>query len=213
MMNNFVVLPLVIPLLSGLLMALLRKNVRVQRWLSILSVLLTFTVSYHLLQTVKAEGIQILEIGGWTAPFGIVLVVDLISALLLMTTSVVSFACIIYAFKSIGAEREKFYFYSLIQFLLTGINGSFITGDLFNLYVCFEVMLLASYVLLSLGGGRVQLREGIKYIVINTLSSTFFLLGIAYLYAVVGTLNLAHLSVRVAEAGQTGLMTTIAVLF
>ena len=82
MMNNFVVLPLVIPLLSGLLMALLRKNVRVQRWLSILSVLLTFTVSYHLLQTVKAEGIQILEIGGWTAPFGIVLVVDLISALL-----------------------------------------------------------------------------------------------------------------------------------
>ena len=194
-------------------MAISRKNIQAQRLLSILSSLLTFTVSYNLLQKVKVEGIQILEIGGWSAPFGIVLVIDMLSALLLVTTSVVSFVCILYAFKSIGAEREKFYFYPLIQFLITGINGSFITGDLFNLYVCFEVMLLSSYVLLSLGGGRVQLRESIKYIVINTLSSTFFLLAIAYLYAVVGTLNLAHLSVRVAEAGQTGFMTTIAVLF
>ena len=194
-------------------MAIVRKNIPAQRFLSVFSVLLTFTVSYKLLQQVKAEGIQILEVGGWSAPFGIVLVVDMLSALLLMTTSFVSFACILYAFKSIGQEREKFYFYPLIQFLITGINGSFITGDLFNLYVCFEVMLLSSYVLLSLGGGRIQLRESIKYIVINTLSSTFFLLAIAYLYAVVGTLNMAHLSVRVAEAGQTGIMTTIAVLF
>lgn len=194
-------------------MAIARKNIPVQRLLSILSTVLTIAVSYSLLQKVKVEGIQVLEIGGWSAPFGIVLVVDMLAALLLVTTGIVSFACILYAFKSIGEEREKFYFYPLIQFLLTGINGSFITGDLFNLYVCFEVMLLSSYVLLSLGGSRVQLRESIKYIVINTLSSTFFLLAIAYLYAVVGTLNLAHLSVRVAEAGQTGFMTTIAVLF
>lgn len=213
MMNNFVVLPILIPLLSGLFIAIFRKNVRAQKVLSILSLILTIIVSYHLLQKVKFEGIQILEIGGWAAPFGIVLVVDMLSALLLVTTGVVSLACILYAFKSIGEEREKFYVYPLIQFLLTGINGSFITGDLFNLYVCFEVMLLSSYVLLSLGGGRIQLRESIKYIVINTLSSTFFLLAIAYLYAVVGTLNLAHLSVRVAEVGQTGFMTTIAVLF
>ena len=213
MMNNYVILPLLIPLLSGLLMAVFRKNIRMQRWLSILSSLLTFSVSYNLLRQVETQGIQILEMGGWAAPFGIVLVIDMLSALLLITTSIVSFACILYAFKSIGEEREKFYFYPLVQFLITGINGSFITGDLFNLYVFFEVMLLASYVLLSLGGSRIQLRESIKYIVINTLSSTFFLLAIAYLYAVVGTLNLAHLSYRIAEAGQTGFITTVSVLF
>jgi multicomponent Na+:H+ antiporter subunit D len=212
-MNNFIVLPLVIPLFSGLLMAVFRKNIRVQRLLSVFSILLTLAVSYYLLQTVKVNGIQILEMGGWPAPYGIVLVVDLFSALLLMTIGLVSFPCLIYAFQSIDGEREKFYFYTLIQFFLAGINGSFITGDIFNLYVCFEVMLLASYVLLSLGGSPVQLRESIKYIVINVLSSTFFLLGIAYLYGVLGTLNLAHLSARVAEAGQTGLMITIAVLF
>ncbi|NLC11716.1 MAG: Na+/H+ antiporter subunit D, partial [Firmicutes bacterium] len=133
-MNNFIVLPLVIPLFSGLLMAVFRKNIRVQRLLSVFSILLTLAVSYYLLQTVKVNGIQILEMGGWPAPYGIVLVVDLFSALLLMTTGLVSFPCLIYAFQSIDGEREKFYFYTLIQFLLAGINGSFMTGDLFNLY-------------------------------------------------------------------------------
>lgn len=119
MMNNFVVLPILIPLLSGLFIAIFRKNVRAQKVLSILSLILTIIVSYHLLQKVKFEGIQILEIGGWAAPFGIVLVVDMLSALLLVTTGVVSLACILYAFKLIGEEREKFYVYPLIQFLLT----------------------------------------------------------------------------------------------
>ncbi len=98
-------------------------------------------------------------------------------------------------------------------FLVTGVNGSFLTGDLFNLFVFFEVMLLASYVLLSLGGTKVQLRESIKYVLINVISSALFLASIAYLYGMTGTLNFAHLSVRVAEVGQDGLMNTIALLF
>ncbi|MGI6225600.1 MAG: Na+/H+ antiporter subunit D [Peptococcales bacterium] len=212
-MNNLIVFPLLIPLLAGLLMALFRKNILFQRWLSVFSFSLTCLVSVFLIQQVSNGGIQILEVGGWYAPFGIVLVVDMLSALLILTTAFVSITCILYAFKSIGKEREQFYFYPLFQFLITGVNGSFLTGDLFNLFVCFEVMLLSSYVLLSLGGTKVQFRETIKYVLINTLSSTLFLLAIAYLYATVGTLNMAHLSVRIAEAGQTGFITTIAVLF
>jgi multicomponent Na+:H+ antiporter subunit D len=213
MMNNYVVLPLLIPLLSGLIMALFREKILFQRWLSFLSFALTCIVSCYLVHQVAIDGVKVLELGGWQAPFGIILVVDMFSAILLVTTSIVSIACIVYAFRTIGEKREKYYFYSLFQFLITGVNGSFLTGDLFNLYVCFEVMLLSSYVLLSLGGTRIQLRETIKYVLINTLSSTFFLLAIAYLYAVTGTLNMAHLSVRIAETGQIGFMTTVAVLF
>ena len=105
------------------------------------------------------------------------------------------------------------FFYSFVLFLIAGVNGSFLTGDLFNLFVCFEVMLLASYVLITLGGRKVQLVESIKYVVINVLSSWFFLLGIAYLYGSVGTLNMAHLSERIAEVGQTPLLTTISIIF
>lgn len=213
MMNNFVVLPLLIPLLAGLLTAFLKNNILLQRMLSLISIIFTTGVSLYLVHQVSIDGIQILEIGGWQAPFGIVLVIDMLSAILLVTTGIVSFACILYAFNSIGEKREQFYFYPLFLFLITGINGSFITGDLFNLFVFFEVMLLASYVLVTLGGEKIQLREGIKYVIINTTSSTLFLVAVAYLYATVGTVNMAHLSVLIAEAGQTGILTTIAVLF
>ncbi|NMA02864.1 MAG: Na+/H+ antiporter subunit D [Clostridia bacterium] len=212
-MNNFVVLPLLIPLLAGLFMIIFRKNTILQRWLSVISFVLTTLVALYLLRQVFNQGIQIVNLGGWQAPFGIVFVVDMLSALLLVTTGIVSTLCVLYAFNSIGKEREGFYFYPLLQFLIVGVNGSFLTGDIFNLFVCFEVMLLSSYVLLSLGGTKLQLKETIKYVLINTLSSTLFVVAIAYLYAVVGTLNMAHLSVRVAEAGQTGFLTVVAIFF
>ncbi|AGA67701.1 formate hydrogenlyase subunit 3/multisubunit Na+/H+ antiporter, MnhD subunit [Desulfitobacterium dichloroeliminans LMG P-21439] len=212
-MNNVVVLPLVIPMLAGLLMAMMRRNIGVQRVLSVISIALVFGVALKLVQQVRYEGIQTLAVGGWQAPYGIVLVADMFSVLLVLTASLVAMACILFAFQSIGKEREQYYFYSLFQFLLVGVNGSFLTGDLFNLFVFFEVMLFSSYVLLSLGGTKRQLKGTIKYVVINSLSSTIFLLGIAYLYAVVGTLNMAHLSVRIAEIGQGGYLTAVALVF
>ena len=101
------------------------------------------------------------------------MVADMFSALLLLTTSLVSLCCLLFAFRSIGKEREAYYFYPLFLFLITGVNGSFLTGDLFNLYVCFEVMLISSYVFLSLGGTKIQLRESIKYILTNIVSLSF----------------------------------------
>ena len=212
-MNNVIILPIIIPLIAGIIMIIFRNNIRFHRLFSILAIVATGMISAFLINQIKIEGIQTLQLGGWQAPFGISLVADMFAGLLLLTTSVVAFACLVYAFNSIGNERERFYFYPFFLFLITGVNGSFLTGDLFNLFVFFEVMLVASYVLISLGGMKAQLRESLKYILINVLSSFLFLVAVAYLYAMTGTLNLAHLSVRVAEVGQDGLMTTVALLF
>lgn len=212
-MSNFVILPIIIPVLIGMIMVIFRKNIPFQRFSSIVAIVLTAVASLLLIGQVKAEGIQTLQLGGWEAPFGVSMVVDMFSAILILTTSIVALCCLLYAFNSIGVERERYYFYPLVLFLISGVNGSFMTGDIFNLFVCFEVMLVSSYVLISLGGTKVQLRESIKYVLVNMISSFLFLVAIAYLYAITGTLNLAHLSVRIAEIGQDGLMLTVATLF
>ncbi|WP_059170282.1 Na+/H+ antiporter subunit D [Bacillus sp. FJAT-27445] len=212
-MNNLLILPIIIPLITGMAMVIIRKRIMVQRLLGLLAIAGVGAVSAILIAQIKADGIQVLHIGGWKAPFGVTMAADMFSALLLLTSSVVSLFCLIYAFRSIGKEREKHYFYPLFLFLLTGVNGSFITGDIFNLFVCFEVMLISSYVLISIGGTGIQLRESIKYVLVNLVSSFLFLVAISYLYATMGTLNFAHLSMRVAEAGQDGLLTAISLLF
>lgn len=212
-MNNIIILPIIIPLIAGMIMIVFRKNIRFHKFLSILVMIGIVVVSVILTEQIKIDGIQTLQVGGWEAPFGVSMVADMLAMVLVLVTSIVGICCLLYAFHSIGKERELHYFYPLFLFLITGVNGSFLTGDVFNLFVCFEVMLVASYVLISLGGTKVQLRESIKYILINMISSFLFLVAIALLYRMTGTLNLAHLSVRVAEVGQDGLMTTVAILF
>ena len=105
------------------------------------------------------------------------------------------------------------YFYPFVLFLIAGVNGSFLTGDIFNLFVCFEVMLLASYVLVALGGGKIQLRESIKYVLMNVVASWIFLVALAYLYGTLKTLNMAHIAQRVVEAGQDPLLTVVSLVF
>ncbi len=212
-MNNLLITPVVIPLFIGMVLILFQRNIKLQRVLSLIALLVTSVISVLLMNQIRDDGIQTLQLGGWEAPFGISFVGDMFSALLLLATSVVSICCLIYAFSSIGRKQEKLYFYPLFLFLVTGVNGSFLTGDLFNLYVFFEVFLVASYVLITMGGEKRQLGESLKYIFTNIISSAFFLIGIAYLYSITGTLNLAHLSIRIAEVGQDGLITTVAFLF
>jgi multicomponent Na+:H+ antiporter subunit D len=211
-MNNLIILPIIIPVIAGLGMVIFKKNIKLQRTLSIVAMLFTGIVTIILMNQIAKEGIQTLHLGGWKAPFGVSMVADMFATLLILVTSIVAICCLLFAFHSIGEKRETYYFYPLFLFLLTGVNGSFITGDIFNLFVCFEVMLVSSYVLISLGGTKIQLRESIQYILINIISSFLFLVAIAFLYALTGTLNFAHLSVRVAEVGQDGLMTTVAIL-
>ncbi len=211
-MNNLVVMPLLIPLVTAIVLIFFR-SIMAQRVISTISLLLNVAVSVSLIADVHRNGIQTLYMSGWVPPYGIIFVADMLAALLVLTTTVIGTACIIYAFGSIGEAREKHYFYPLAQFLLVGIIGSFLTGDIFNLFVCFEVMLISSYSLITLGGSKLQLRESIKYILVNIVGSTLFVASVAYLYATLGTLNMAHLSERVAEAGQGGMLNVLAVLF
>ncbi len=211
-MNNLVVFPILLPLLFGVSLFFFRHNVRLQQWLSIIGLIATLGTSIALVQQISSAGIQVLHIGGWPAPYGIPLVADMLSGLLVTASSIVTLVCFLYAFYSIGEERKAFYVYPLMLLLVCGVNGSFLTGDIFNLFVFFEVMLLASYALLSLGGGRIQLRETMKYLIINMISSSLFVIGIAYLYSITGTLNIADLSQRAAVAGTDSLITTVSLL-
>lgn len=213
MMNNIIVLPLILPIIIGVILVFLRPYVKTQRVISLVTMLGMVGISLYILNKIQTEGILRVDFGGWEPPFGILFVADSFAMLFVLTANIVTAICLIYAFSSIGESHEKMFFYPFVLFLIAGVNGSFLTGDLFNLFVCFEVMLLASYVLVTLGGKKAQLRESIKYVVINILSSWFFLVALAYLYGTLGTLNMAHLSERVAEAGQGPLLTTISILF
>lgn len=212
-MNNLVVLPLIIPIMVGVILVFLRPYIRLQRVISLLTMIGVSGLSIYMLNVIQTDGIIRLDFGGWKPPFGILFVGDSFAMLLVLTASIVTAVCLIYAFSSIGEKHEKMFFYPFVLFLIAGVNGSFLTGDLFNLFVCFELMLLASYALVTLGGEKVQLRESIKYVVINVLASWFFLVALAYLYGTLGTLNMAHISERVAEAGQDPLLTTISIVF
>lgn len=211
-MNNLVILPILIPLITATLLLMLPKRVKLQKMISIISLSVATVASLVLVQTVYMDGIQTLEVGNWRPPFGIVLVADMFSSLLVLTGIIVSFMCILFAFRSIGKGREKHYYYAFTQFLLTGVMGAFLTGDIFNLFVFFEVMLMASYALIVIGGTRSQLRESLKYVLVNIISSALFVLALAYLYGLMGTLNMADISNKISEFGQTGMLTVVAIL-
>jgi len=207
-----IALPVLLPLLFGILNLLAWRAPRLQRVFSLVGASLQLAAAVWLLVTVQQEGIQHLQIGNWTAPFGIVLAVDLFSAIMVTTGALVALVAAVYSQDAIDARRVQYGYYALFFFLLMGVNGAFITGDLFNLYVWFEVMLMSSFVMLALGGERPQIEGAIKYVILNLLSSTLFLSAIGLLYNLAGTLNMADLALRLPQV-QGGQVTLIAVLF
>jgi len=149
----------------------------------------------------SADGtIQVYELGSWPAPFGIVLVLDRLSALMVLLTSIVGFLSLLHSLQR--WDRRGKNFHALFQFQLMGINGAFLTGDLFNLFVFFEILLIASFGLLLHGGGTGRIRSGVHYVVFNLAGSAFFLIAIGILYGTLGTLNMADLAVKVETAGS-----------
>jgi multicomponent Na+:H+ antiporter subunit D len=163
--------------------------------------------------TVHRLGIIALEVGSWPAPFGITLVADGFGALMALLAAVVGLAVVVYSLDDIDAPRTAFGYHPLVHALLAGVCGAFLTGDLFNLYVWFEVLLIASFVLLTLGGRREQLQGGLHYVALNLVSSALFLTGAGILYGIAGTLNLADLSVALAGGSDGGVVTVAALLF
>lgn len=211
--DTLVLAPIVVPLAAAVCCTLVWDRVRVQRGVAIVATALTLAASLQLLARTAGDGIVVSRLGDWPAPFAIVLVSDLFAAIMTAVGALVGFAVAAYSPAAVDLARERHGYYPLLLVLLTGVEGAFLTGDLFNLYVCFEVMLMASFVLLALGGERAQLEGAVKYISLNLLSSTFFLTGVGLIYGLTGSLNLADLSVRAAGEADRGLVTTIAMLF
>lgn len=211
-MSNLAILPIILPMVFGIIVAFFPKKLTIVRPLSLLFTLANFGVSIFLMYTVISQGSVILNTGGWEAPYAIVIVADPLSALLVLTTNLIALACVVYGFSSLSRKQEEYYFYTFYFMLISGVSGAFLTGDLFNLFVFFEVLLMASYALIVLGGSKAQLRESIKYALINLFSSILFVTTIAFLYSVVGTVNMAQIAQRVQEVDQTGILTTIGIL-
>ena len=207
-----IVLPLVLPLLSAALLICLPNRLTVQRALSLVSSAFQLGIAATLAWQVTLQDFVVVQIGGWAAPFGITLVADGLSALMVLISGVLAFATALYALEDIKERLERRNYHALFHVLLAGVNGAFLTGDLFNLYVWFEVLLIASFVLLTLGGTKEQLKGGISYVMINLVASIFFLSAIGLLYGAAGTLNMADLSLRLATL-PAGLVTTLSMLF
>jgi multicomponent Na+:H+ antiporter subunit D len=206
-------LPLLVPLLTAIVTLLAARRRRVQRALGVGGMAGLFASGVALLNAVWRDGILVTQAGNWPAPFGITLVADLLSALLVALTGLMGLAVAVYSLADIDERREAFGYYPLLHLLLMGVCGAFLTGDLFNLFVWFEVMLMASFVLLALGGERAQMEGAIKYVTLNLVSSVIFLTAVGILYSVAGTLNMADLARRLPDAASPGLVTALATLF
>ncbi|WP_203247955.1 Na+/H+ antiporter subunit D [Sporosarcina beigongshangi] len=211
-MINLPLFPILLPFLFAIVLLFFKENIRVQRVLTAIGLVISLIAALFLVAKVKTDGIQALTLGSWPAPFGISMVSDMFSAVLVTTTIILTLCVVIYSFTAIGKERERYFYYPAILFMITGVNGAFTTGDIFNMFVFFEVLLIASYVLIVLGGEKKQLRESIKYVLVNVISSALFVITVAFLYSVIGTLNMADISVKIAEIGQPGIITVIAIL-
>ena len=207
-----IALPVIVPLAAAALMLLARRSIRAQRALALGSALGLAVSGALLLRGAWSGTIRVLHAGGWPAPFGIALVADLLSTVMVAITGLLAVVVTIFAFGSIDPGRERYGYHPLVQILLAGVCGAFLTGDLFNLYVWFEVMLMASFVLLALGGGRVQMEAATKYVVLNLVASGLFLAAVGLLYGLAGTVNIADLSGRLDAAGRPGLQLTVAAL-
>jgi multicomponent Na+:H+ antiporter subunit D len=197
--NVLVPLLVVLPLLgAGLTMALWRW-VRAQQIVGVVVLGAAVCLSVAALLEVSADGPVAIDIGAWEAPVGITLVADLVSTLLLSISLATLLAVFVFAVGQPRADKGAFYFHALYLVLAAGVSASFLSGDLFNLYVAFEMMLAASYVLITLGGRREQVRSGMTYIVINLVASTLLVTTIGLIYAATGTVNMADVAVRLGD--------------
>lgn len=211
-MSAVLTLPLLIPFSTAVALLLSWRARRAQRALSVLGATALLGGGVALLRAVLRDGIQVVQVGGWPAPFGITLVADLFSAIMVVLAGLMGSAVMIYSLGSIDARRESFGYHPLQHVMLLGVCGAFVTGDLFNLYVWFEVMLVASFALLALGGERRQIEGSIKYVTLNLMSSALFLAGLGILYGLIGTLSMADAALRLRTVAPDR-ATAVAMLF
>jgi multicomponent K+:H+ antiporter subunit D len=202
--NHLIIMPVLLPLLTALMLLLANgRHSKLLRFVSLLSAALLVLIDLSLLRTSSSSEILVYALGNWAPPYGIVLVLDRLSALMLVLTAVLAFFSLCFAArgKTSGdnSQGSSHSIDSLMHFLLMGLNGAFLTGDLFNLFVFFEILLLASYALLLHGGGPARTRAGLHYVILNLAGSSLFLVAVSMLYGLTGTLNMADMAAVIGD--------------
>ncbi|MDV7271989.1 monovalent cation/H+ antiporter subunit D [Thioclava sp. A2] len=213
-MSHLMIAPVVIPaFLAPLIVLWMRFDLRTQRVFSVAGMVVLVGLALALASSASVNPPEVYKLGNWEAPFGIVLVLDRLSALMLVLTAVLGLVVVLYAIGS-GWDKRGWHFHSLMQFQMMGLNGAFLTGDAFNLFVFFEVLLIASYGLMIHSGGQKRLKAGVQYVVYNLAGSTLFLFALGTIYSVTGTVSMADLAQKVAmmPADDTALLRVAAVL-
>ncbi len=201
-MNALVPLPVILPLVGAALCVLTAPWRWAQRLISLIVLSASVAVSIALIVSVDDDEMLVMQAGGWKVPLGITLAVDRLSAVMLVVSSLMLLSVLVYAIGQ-GAEEARYASFNPVYLVLAaGVSASFVTGDLFNLFVAFEMMLVASYVLLTLGGRPGQVRSGMSYVVISLVASTFFITALALIYSATGTVNMAELSQRIPELSE-----------
>jgi multicomponent Na+:H+ antiporter subunit D len=209
-----ILLPLIIPLLSAVIALFFRKNKEANSLISIIgsTALLLITI-FLLFPLIYENGILTTQIAGWKVPFGITIVVDMFSAIMLSIASFVGLMVNVYALENINTKKKEFGFFVFFHFLMMAVNGVFLAGDIFNLYVWFEVMLISSFVLLVLGNGKEQLIATVKYTLLSFIASAFLLVAVGMIYGMTGSLNMADVALYYQQNNGDPLLTVIAILF
>jgi multicomponent K+:H+ antiporter subunit D len=204
--HHLIIAPVVLPLVAGALLAVYDERRQFLKGLiNLFSTLANLAIAILLLQAADTDAPGVYLLGNWPAPFGIVLVLDRLSAMMILLTAVLATASLI--FSMARWHTVGHHFHTLFQFLVMGVNGAFLTGDLFNLFVFFEVMLASSYGLLLHGSGPRRVQASLHYVVVNLTAAFFFLVGVALIYGVTGTLNMADLATRIpALAGENRIL-------
>ncbi|WP_278313830.1 Na+/H+ antiporter subunit D [Lolliginicoccus levis] len=213
-------LPVLLPLLGAAASLFFGRHYRVQRYITLAVLSAVFLIAAMLMYLTDVHGTHAVQVGGWDAPIGITLVADRLSALMLLISSSVLLAVLVYAvgqgIRDGNHQQPVSIFVPTYLALTAGVSNAFLAGDLFNLFVGFEILLVASFVLLTIGVSKERVRAGITYVLVSMVSSIIFLLGIAFTYAAVGTLNLAHIAVRmqdVPEGTRTAIFSVLLVAF
>ncbi|MEX2446501.1 MAG: proton-conducting transporter membrane subunit [Dehalococcoidia bacterium] len=211
-MNWWLLLPIGVPFLAALLGLAAYGHGRLQRTLAVIGATGQLVAAAGLVRTVSREGIQVMQVGDWPAPFGISLVADHFSAFVLLAGAAAGCAATVFAAMTVDAQRARLGYFSFAGVLIAAVAGAFLTGDLFNLFVWFEVMLIASFVLLAVGRRPEQVAGATNYVTLNLIASATFLTGAGLAYALTGTLNFADLAQRLPEVEQRELVAALAIL-
>lgn len=213
MSENIITYPLIVHLFFSIVLMFFWNKVKIQKIVTVLGNFVALGIAVAVFIFTWQNGTHVVNAGNWEAPFGIVFVGDMLSATLILLTAIAGLSVSIFSVISIINARLRFGFFSVYHFLLLGLNGAFLTGDMFNLYVWFEIIIISSFVLISIGGEKNQLEGAVKYFTLNFFGSLIFLTALGVIYGLTGTLNMADIAVKIQQVDNQILIDVCGVLF